>query len=120
MHKTRNAKKNKSNSESENDLDLDKSMDLDEPIQKIDSDEDYIDNSDMSDEIEKKIESIYERNKNSHIKTGKDDNDFFDDKGKEEKKKREKYDKKIMKNNFNDYFDASHNKIEDYYEVNYY
>ncbi len=119
MHKTRNAKKNKSNSESENDLDLDKSMDLDEPIQKIDSDEDYIDNSDMSDEIEKKIESIYERNKNSHIKTGKDDNDFFDDKGKEEKKKREKYDKKIMKNNFNDYFDASHNKIEDYYEVNY-
>ena len=27
--------------------------------------------------------------------------------------------KKIMKNNFNDYFDASHNKIEDYYEVNY-
>ena len=119
MHKTRN-KNNKSNSESDNDLDLDKSLDLDEPIQKNnDSDEDFIDNSDMSDEIEKKIESIYERNRNSNIKTGKDDNDFFDIKGKEEKKKKEKYEKKIMKNNFNDYFDASHNKIEDYYEVNY-
>ena len=120
MHKSRN-KKNKSNSESENDLDLDNNLDLDdEQIQKNDdSDEDFIDNSDMSDEIEKKIESIYERNKNNRINSGNDDNNIFNNKGKDEKKKKEKYEKKIMKKNFNDYFDASHNKIEDYYEVNY-
>ena len=33
------------------------------------------------------------------------------------KKRKEKYEKKVMKNNFNDYIDASHNKIENYYEV---
>ena len=123
MHKSRNQKpKSKQNSSSENDLDLDNNIDIDDQDQfeKNDIlDEDFIDNSDMSDEIEKKIDSIYDRNKNTRLNSGKNDNMLYNLDGKDEKKKKEKYDKKIMKNYFNDYFDASHNKIEDYYEVNY-
>ena len=118
MNKSRNTK-NKSNSESEQDLELDNNLDLDEQFQKNnDSDEDFLDNSDMSDEIEKKIDSIYEKNKGGRQNSGKEENELFG-LGKDEKKKKEKYEKKIMKNNFNDYFDASNNKIEDYFEVNY-
>ena len=123
MHKSRNQKpKSKQNSASENDLDLDNNIDIDDQDQfeKNDIlDEDFLDNSDLSDEIEKKLDSIYDRNKTNRLNSGKNDNMLYKQDGKEEKKKKEKYDKKIMKNSFNDYFDASHNKIEDYYEVNY-
>ena len=123
MHKSRNQKpKSKQNSSSENDLDIDNNIDIDDQNQfeKNDIlDEDFIDNSDISDEIEKKIDSICDRNKNNRLNSGKNDNMLYKPDGKVEKKKKEKYDKKKMKNSFNDYFDASHNKIEDYYEVNY-
>ena len=115
MNKSRN-KNNQSNSESEKDIDM--SNNLDQYQKNNDSDEEEsFDNSDISDEIEKKINSICERNKN--LKSGKNENNFLNQGLNDEKKKKEKYDKKIMKKNFNDYFDASHNKIEDYYEVNY-
>lgn len=120
MNKSRNTK-NKSNSESEQDLDLYNNSDLDDQFHKNnDSDEDFSDNSDLSDEIEKKIDSIvYEKNKGNRKNSGKDENNFFGSGGKDEKKKKEKYEKKIMKENWADYFEASHNKIEDYYQVNY-
>ena len=114
MNKSRN-KNLSSNSESDNDIDMNNNT---SQFQKNnESDEDFFDNSDFSDEIEKKIDSIYERNKN--LKSGKNENNFLNQGINDEKKKKEKYDKKIMKDYFNDYFDASHNKIEDYYEVNY-
>ena len=114
MNKSRN-KNLSSNSESDNDIDMNNNTGQ---FQKNnESDEDFFDNSDFSDEIEKKIDSIWERNKN--LKSGKNENNFLNQGINDEKKKKEKYDKKIMKNYFNDYFDASHNKIEDYYEVNY-
>ena len=114
MNKSRN-KNNQSNSESEKDIDMSNS--LGQFQKNNDSDEESFDNSDISDEIEKKINTICERNKN--LKSGKNENNFLNQGLNDEKKKKEKYDKKIMKKNFNDYFDASHNKIEDYYEVNY-
>lgn len=115
MQKSRN-KKPKSNSGSEKDIDNDNNINIDDQLEKNDLlDEDF--NSDMSDEIEKKIDTIYERNKRSNL--GKKENNFYNQDGKEEKKKKEKYEKKIMRNYFNDYFDASSNKIDDYYEVNY-
>ena len=120
MDKSRNKKSN-SNSASKDDLNLDNNygsnIDADEQFQKNENlDEDYIDESDMSEEIEQKIDLVYEKNKKNI--NNKENNAIFQD-IKEEKKKKEKYDKKIMKNNFNDYFEASSNKIEDYYEVNY-
>jgi len=110
-------KKNKSNTDSEKDLDILQDIDLDNQIQKDeDSDEDFINNSDMSEEIGNKIDSIFEKGYQS---ANKFESNLYDKGVKEEKKKKEKYEKKIMYNYFKDYFDASHNKIEDYYEVNY-
>ena len=112
-------KKNKSNSEIDKDIDIDQELDLDNQIQKDDeSDEDYDDNSDISDDIERRIDSIYERNKNNRLNSIRDEKNLYS-KGEKEEKRKEKYEKKIMNNYFNDYFEASHNKIEDYYEVNY-
>ena len=112
-------KKNKSNSEIDKDIDIDQELDLDNQIQKDDeSDEDYDDNSDISDSIERRIDSIYERNKNNRLNSIRDEKNLYS-KGEKEEKRKEKYEKKIMNNYFNDYFEASHNKIEDYYEVNY-
>ena len=112
-------KKNKSNSEIDKDIDIDQVLDLDNQIQKDDeSDEDYDDNSDISDSIERRIDSIYERNKNNRLNSIRDEKNLYS-KGEKEEKRKEKYEKKIMNNYFNDYFEASHNKIEDYYEVNY-
>ena len=123
MNKSRN-KKSKSNSESENNIDIDNNqdnnIDMDKQYQKDENiDEDDFDYSDMSDEIEQKIDSIRGRNKRDRTHMNYNENNFIFQDTKEEKKKKEKYDKKIMKNNFNDYFDASSNKIDDYYEVNY-
>ena len=120
MNKSRNKKSN-SNSVSEDDLNLDNNngsnIGVYEQFQKNENlDEDYIDESDMSEEIEQKIDLVYEKNKK--YTNNKENNAIFKD-IKEEKKKKEKYDKRIMKKNFNDYFEASSNKIEDYYEVNY-
>ena len=116
MQKSRN-KNPQSNSESDKDIDNDNNLDIDDQLEKNDDllNEDF--NSDFSDEIEKKIDSIYERNRKPNL--NKKENNFYSQNVKDEKKKKEKYDKKIMKNSFNDYFDASSNKIDDYYEVNY-
>ena len=116
MSKTKN-KKNNVNTESEKDLDILQDLDLDNQIQKDeDSDEDYINNSDMSEEIGNRIDSIFEKGYQS---ANKFESNLYDKGAKEEKKKKEKYEKKIMYKQFKDYFDASHDKIEDYYEVNY-
>jgi hypothetical protein len=116
MSKARN-KKDKSNNGSEKDFDILQDIDLDnQNLKDDDSDEDFINNSDISEQIEKKLDSIYEK---GYLSANKFANNLYDKGEKEEKKKKEKYDKKIMYNYFKDYFDASHNKIEDYYEVNY-
>ena len=111
MNKSRN-KKSKSNSESENNIDIDNNqdnnIDMDKQYQKDENiDEDDFDYSDMSDEIEQKIDSIRGRNKRDRTHMNYNENNFIFQDTKEEKKKKEKYDKKIMKNNFNDYFDLS-------------
>jgi len=98
--------KNKDNVE-ENDIGLaqDKSY----------SEDDFSDDSSMSDEIEEKINSKFDKNKK--IFTGNDN--LNEEADKSDIKKKVKYDPKVMKDKFNDYFDAYKNQIDDYYEVNY-
>ena len=71
----------------------------------------------MSDEINKKIDLICDRNKSNLVENEiKNDDDYQFD-----KKKNVKYEKKEMKNDFGDYFDAfkRDTDIDGYYEVNY-
>lgn len=121
MKALRNKKKQK-NSKSEESFDIEKNCaeerdnDIDNIIQdKSITDDDYSDDSSLSDHIERKIDSIIDKSKNNLLK----DENIDEDMGKSEKKKKQKYDKKIIKKEFNDFFDANAKKIDDYYEVNY-
>ena len=121
MKESRNKRK-KTNSKSDDELENKKdSVDAkDIELDNINEDKNSFDgdsseDSNISDEIDKKIGTIYDRNKNFF--EGNDNNNKEDVKN--DKKKKVKYDKKIMGNTFNDYFDAYKNQIEDYYEVNY-
>ena len=121
MKESRNKRK-KTNSKSDDELENKKdSVDAkDIELDNINEDKNSFDgdsseDSNISDEIDKKIGTIYDRNKNFF--EGNDNNNKED--AKNDKKKKVKYDKKIMGNTFNDYFDAYKNQIEDYYEVNY-
>lgn len=113
--------KNRKESDSDQDYNIENLNDLmmDNPLKDDKSDDlEFINNSDFSDEIDQKINDIYEKNKDrKQITPRKESLMEIDKKGNEIKKK--KYDKKIMAQNFNDYFDASHKDIEDYYQVNY-
>ena len=80
-------------------------------------DDDYSEDSDISDEINKKINSIYDKNK-SFLESNNNNNNN-EEVNKNDVKKKIKYEQKIMGNKFNEYFDAEQKKIEDYYEVNY-
>ena len=92
-----------------------KSVDLDINNENKNSfDDDSSDDSSINDEIEQKISSICERNKNNFL--SQENTNEIDTKN--DKKKTQKIGKKTKKNNFNDFFEAN-NKIDDYYEVNY-
>ena len=80
-------------------------------------DDDYSEDSDISDEINKKINSIYDKNK--IFLESNNNNNNNEEVNKNDVKKKIKYEQKIMGNKFNEYFDAEQKKIEDYYEVNY-
>ena len=92
-----------------------KSIDFDNNNENKNSfDDDLSDDSSINDEIEQKISSICEKNKNNFL--SQENTNKIDTKN--DKKKTQRYDKESKKNNFNDFFEAN-NKIEDYYEVNY-
>ena len=94
-----------------------KSIDFDNNNENKNSfDDDLSDDSSINDEIEQKISSICEKNKNNFL-SQENANKI---ESKNDKKKTQRYDNKSKKNNnnFNDFFEAN-NKIEDYYEVNY-
>ena len=121
MQESRN-KRQKTNSKSEEEFDYKKDS-VDPKDIEIDNinedknnfDDDSSEDSNMSDEIDKKISSIYDKNKNFfELNDNKNEENTKND-----KKKKVKYDKKIMGNKFNEYFDAYKNQIDDYYEVNY-
>jgi hypothetical protein len=123
-NKKNKSNKSKSNTNSQEDIDKkkdsadDKNIDLDKINQDDDiSDDDSSIDSDMSDEINKKIDLICDRNKSNLVENEiKNDDDYQFD-----KKKNVKYEKKEMKNDFGDYFDAfkRDTDIDGYYEVNY-
>ena len=77
--------------------------------------ENYIDEDEQNDseEIDQQLENVTQRlrNKEKKIVT---QTDVINS-----KKEKEKYDKKIMENDFKDYFDSNKVDHEDYYEVNY-
>ena len=123
-NKKNKSNKSKSNTNSQEDIDKkkdsadDKNIDLDKINQDDDiSDDDSSIDSDMSDEINKKIDLICDRNKSNLVENEiKNDDDYQFD-----KKKNVKYEKKEMKNDFGDYFDAfkRDTDIDGYYEVSY-
>lgn len=106
---------NKSEEDKDNNKHLVEENDIGLNQDKSYSEDDFSDNSSMSDEIEEKINSKFDKNKK--IFTG---NDNINEEGeKNDIKKKVKYDQKVMKDKFNDYFDAYKNQIDDYYDVNY-
>ena len=112
--KTKEISKSAKNIDKEKSVDG-KSVDLDINNENKNSfDDDSSDNSSINDEIEQKISSICERNKNNFL--SQENTNEIDTKN--DKKKTQKSGKKTKKNNFNDFFEAN-NKIDDYYEVNY-
>ena len=106
---------NKSEEDKDNNKDLVEENDIGLNQDKSYSEDDFSDNSSMSDEIEEKINSKFDKNKK--IFTG---NDNINEEGeKNDIKKKVKYDQKVMKDKFNDYFDAYKNQIDDYYDVSF-
>lgn len=104
------------NEDNMEDLPQDKELDIDN-IKDINNnlEDDFSEDSNFDDEIEKKINSIDDKRKTLFME--KDNMDIEGQKN--GKKNKQKYDKKIMKNYFNDYFDSYKNTDDDYYEVNY-
>ena len=76
--------------------------------------DDFSDDSNLGDEIDRKINAAKEKSQNNLLKQENQD-EFYQ----KDKIKKQKYEKKIKKDKFNDYFDSYNNKIDDYYEVNY-
>ena len=76
--------------------------------------DDFSDDSNLGDEIDRKINAAKEKSQNNLLKEENQD-EFYQ----KDKIKKQKYEKKIKKDKFNDYFDSYNNKIDDYYEVNY-
>ena len=122
MKNSRNSKSKTNSEEQLNEDNIEKDMDIDNIInnqieENNEFDSDLADNSDISDEIENRINMIYNKSQKNPLLEKKGENFVYEEE--KEKKKKEKYDKKIMRDIFNDYFESSCNKIDDYYEVNY-
>ena len=115
MKATRNKRKN-NNSKSNDEINKsDDSYDKNN-LEKIKSSfsDDLSDDSNSNDEIARKINAIKEKSQNDLLEE-ENQNEIYQ----RDKIKKQKYDKKIKEDKFNDYFDSYNNKIDDYYEVNY-
>ena len=115
--------RNKTDTDSDQDFNIENEMIITNPInnENLNMDIKQHNISDFSGEKEGQIDYIYEKHKEGLKNTpNKEHIIHLDEKGiTNEKKKKVKYDKKIMAQNFNDYYEASHKEINDYYEVNY-